>query len=141
QVEALRKRPRNRGVRPVKNQSYRFIRLASVKGFWLLSALLLFCALRVQAGVIVTQNVSPGATNWPGVPMLISVTNPAAQATVAESFNGGGNNTNLSQTFTVSGSSFFLETINLYAGAGTGTGTTNMLLGLYDLDAQLAPNP
>ena len=58
--------------------------------------------LSVRAGVTVTQNVSPGATSWPGSPILATVSNPASQATTGESFNGGtGGNTNISQTFTI----------------------------------------
>src|SRR5262245_13835574 len=51
------------------------------------------------AGVLVNQNVAPGATSWPGTPLLNTVANPSTSS-VVESFNGGvGGNTNLSQTF------------------------------------------
>jgi glucuronoarabinoxylan endo-1,4-beta-xylanase len=94
------------------------------------------------AGVYVSQNLSPGATVWPGTPLISTMANPAGQATVAESFNGGGGNTNLSQTFTIAGTDYTLLTISLYAGTGTGTGSgTNLILRLYDLGSQTAPNP
>jgi Ca2+-binding RTX toxin-like protein len=105
---------------------------------------LYFCALALallatpaKAGVIVTQNTSPGATSWPGVPLISTVTNPAS-ASVGESFNGAGGNTNLSQTFTVVSADCLLQTIDLYAGGGTGS---NLTLNLYDLGPQTAPNP
>ncbi len=93
-------------------------------------------------GVIVTQNVSPGATSWPGTPMVSTLSNPSS-ASVGESFNGGtGGNTNLSQTFTVAGGNFTLQTISIYAGGGSGTGAgTNLVLKLFDLGTQTAPNP
>jgi len=94
-----------------------------------------------RAGVVVNQNVSPGATSWPGSPTISTMANPSATATVIESFNDGGGNTNLSQTFTVT-SGCTLQTIDIYAGTGSGTGTgTNLGLKLYDLGIQTAPNP
>jgi glucuronoarabinoxylan endo-1,4-beta-xylanase len=104
---------------------------------------LLLPAWHCGAGVTVIENVSPGATNWPGSPLLSTLSNPASQATVGESFNGGTGNTNLSQTFTISGTTnYTLQTIDLYAGTGSGTGAgTNVVLRLYDLGAQTAPNP
>jgi uncharacterized repeat protein (TIGR03803 family) len=92
------------------------------------------------AGVVVNQNVSPGATSWPGSPIVTTVANPSS-ASVVESFNGGGGNTNLSQTFTVMSDSV-LQSISIYAGGGSGTGAgTNVTLRLYDLGSQTAPNP
>lgn len=94
-----------------------------------------------QAGVIVTENVSPGATSWPGSPVISTVANPSASS-VIESFNGGGSNTNLSQTFTIATGDCTLQTVSLYAGTGSGTGAgTNLVLKLYDLGTQTAPNP
>lgn len=94
-----------------------------------------------KAGVTVTQNISPGATNWPGVPLISTVTNPASTS-VGESFNGADGNTNLSETFTVVSTNWLLQTIDLYAGGGTGTGAgSNLTLNLYDLGPQTAPNP
>ena len=103
---------------------------------------LLMWAMAAHAGVNVITNTAPGATSWPGNPVLSTVSNPASQATVVESFNGGGGNTNLGQTFTIGGSDLTLQTIDLYAGAGTGTGAgTNIVLHLFDLGSQTAPNP
>src|SRR6185295_14881238 len=97
---------------------------------------------RVQAGVSVTQNVSPGATSWPNAPILVTLTNPAVQGTVGESFNSAGGCTNYGQTFTITTTNYTLQTISLYAGPGSGTGTgTNVILNLYDLGSQTAPNP
>jgi uncharacterized repeat protein (TIGR03803 family) len=103
----------------------------------------LWCMVWVaRADVVVKQNVSPGATNWPGAPIVSTMSNPSGSATVAESFNGGGGNTNISQTFTVVGGSFTLQTISIYAGGGTNTGpAANLGLNLFDLGAQTAPNP
>jgi uncharacterized repeat protein (TIGR03803 family) len=107
----------------------------------ILGAFLLFSTQFCPAGVVVSQNVSPGATSWPGSPSISTMANPSATATVIESFNGGGGNTNLSQTFTVT-SGCVLQTIDIYAGTGSGTGTgTNLVLKLYDLGIQTAPNP
>ena len=106
---------------------------------WALAGM--FC-LPAFAGVIVTQNVSPGATSWPGSPIIATVTNPASQTSVGESFNAVGGCTNYCQTFTIITTNYTLQTISLYAGAGTGTGTgTNVALRLFDLGTQTAPNP
>jgi hypothetical protein len=94
-----------------------------------------------RGGVTVTENVAPGATSWPGSPIISTVVNPSS-ASVIESFNGGGGNTNLSETFTVMAGNFTLQTIDLYAGTGSGTAPgTNLVLRLFDLGAQTAPNP
>jgi glucuronoarabinoxylan endo-1,4-beta-xylanase len=91
-----------------------------------------------HAGLIVTQNVAPGATSWPGSPNIATVSNPAAQATVGETFTSGGGTTNHSETFTVS-SDLTLSGIDIYAGSGTNGIIT---LGLYDLGTGwTAPNP
>jgi glucuronoarabinoxylan endo-1,4-beta-xylanase len=94
------------------------------------------------SGVTVVQNVSPGATSWPGSPIISTVANPSSSS-VIESFNGGtGGNTNLSQTFTMTAANSTLQTIDLYAGQGSGTGSgTNLVLKLFDLGTQTAPNP
>jgi uncharacterized repeat protein (TIGR03803 family) len=94
------------------------------------------------AGVIVTENVSPGATSWPGSPIIQTVSNPAGQVSVGESFNAVGGCTNYCQTFTIGATNYTLQTISLYAGGGTGTGSgTNLTLRLFDLGTQSAPNP
>lgn len=111
---------------------------------WISATLALSLAmLSGHAGVTVTQNVSPGATSWPGSPILSTVSNPSSQATIGESFNGGiGGNTNLSETFTITTTNYTLQTIDLYVGGGSGTGTgTNITLNLFDLGSQTAPNP
>ncbi len=98
--------------------------------------------LSAFAGVMVTQNVSPGATTWPGNPIITTVTNPASQTSVGESFNAVGGCTNYCQTFTIITTNYTLQTISLYAGNGTGTGAgTNITLRLFDLGTQIAPNP
>ncbi len=96
----------------------------------------------VHAGVNVVQNVSPGATSWPGSPIISSVANPASD-TVPEGFNGVGGNTNLSETFTITTTNIVLQTIDIYvSGLGQGTGPgTNVTLNLYDLGSQTAPDP
>jgi uncharacterized repeat protein (TIGR03803 family) len=110
---------------------------------WLLG--ILFCSLAAvtcSAGVVVSQNVSPGATSWPGSPIITSVTNPASQTSVGESFNGVGGCTNYCETFTITTTNYTLQTISIYAGGGTGTGTgTNITLRLFDLGTQTAPSP
>jgi glucuronoarabinoxylan endo-1,4-beta-xylanase len=99
-------------------------------------------ALTAEAAVTVTQNVSPGATSWPGSPLVSTLANPATQATVGESFNGGGGNTNLAETFTITTTNYTLQTIDLYVGGGSGTGAgTNLTLNLFDLGSQTATNP
>lgn len=102
---------------------------------------LVLSAMVCPAGVVVTENVSPGATSWPGSPLISTLANPSTTS-VIESFNGGGGNTNLSETFTITAANYTLQTISLYAGAGSGTGPgTNLVLKLYDLGSQTAPNP
>lgn len=97
--------------------------------------------LQCFASVNVVENVSPGATSWPGDSVINTMANPSATATVPESFNGGDGNTNLSQTFTVTAGGV-LQAIDIYAGTGLGTGVgTNLILNLYDLGVQTAPNP
>ncbi len=89
------------------------------------------------SGMTVTQNAAPGATSWPGSPIIGAVANPAGSATVAESF---GASQNYGQTFTVPAASYLLDRISLYVGNGSGTGGA-VTLGLYDLGTQTAPNP
>jgi glucuronoarabinoxylan endo-1,4-beta-xylanase len=106
--------------------------------------LLLLCAAgpASRAGVVVTQNISPGATSWPGSPIVSTMANPAGSATVGENFAGGGGNTNISQTFTITTTNYLLQTIDLYVGGGSGTASgTNLVLNLYDLGPQTGPNP
>lgn len=105
-------------------------------------ALVLSAGAAAFAGVTVKQNVSPGATSWPGAPIITTLANPSG-ASVVESFNGGtGGNTNLSQTFTITATNYTLQSISIYAGTGSGTGSgTNLTLKLYDLGSQAAPNP
>ena len=99
-------------------------------------------AMPCFAGVVVSENVSPGATGWPGSPIVQTVTNPAGQVAVGESFNAVGGCTNYCQTFTIGTTNYTLQTISLYAGGGTGTGAgTNLTLRLFDLGTQTAPNP
>ena len=94
------------------------------------------------AGVVVTQNISPGATSWPGSSIIQSVTNPAVQTSVGESFTAVGGCTNYCETFTITAASYTLQSISIYAGGGTGTGAgTNLTLRLFDLGSQTAPNP
>jgi uncharacterized repeat protein (TIGR03803 family) len=116
------------------------IRQKSVR--FVTGSLLLFTAMSCIAGVTVLENVSPGATSWPGSPIIESVTNPAVQLTVGESFNGVGGCTNYAETFTVTTTNYTLQTVDIFAGGGTGTGNgTNVLLRLFDLGSQTAPNP
>jgi len=108
---------------------------------FLAGACLLLPALG-QAGVVVTENAFPGATGWLGSPIIQTVTNPASQVAVGESFNAVGGCTNYCQTFTITLTNYTLQTVSLYAGGGTGTGMgTNITLRLFDLGTQTAPNP
>ncbi len=102
----------------------------------LLLAALAVATLPGQAGVTVTQNVSPGATSWPGSPIITTLSNPSSQATVQESFNSA--NTSIGQTFKVITTNYTLQTIDIYAGGGSGGTIT---LNLYDLGSQSVPNP
>jgi uncharacterized repeat protein (TIGR03803 family) len=112
---------------------------------WILlvvNGLLLAGAMPCLAGVVVSENIAPGATSWPGSPLIQTVTNPAGQVAVGESFNAVGGCTNYCQTFTMGPTNYTLQTISLYAGGGTGTGAgTNLTLRLFDLGPQTAPNP
>jgi glucuronoarabinoxylan endo-1,4-beta-xylanase len=96
-----------------------------------------------HAGVTVAQNVSVGATIWPGSPIISTVSDPSSQATVSEEFGGPSTaNTNLSETFTITTTNYTLQTIDIYAGGGTGTSpSATLTLNLYDLGTQTAPNP
>ena len=108
----------------------------------LMGASVVLVAMSCPAGVTVTQNVAPGATSWPGSPIIQTVTNPAVQVAVGESFNAVGGCTNYTQTFTITTTNYTLQTISIYAGGGTGTGVgTNVTLRLFDLGNQTAPNP
>ncbi len=117
----------------------------------LLAAIFAGLSLHSHAGVVVVQNVSPGATAWPGSPILNTMANPSS-ATVTQCFTNGmttnglgqaiRGNTNLAQTFTITGMNYTLQQISLYAGGGTGTGTgTNVSLRLHDLGFQTGPEP
>ncbi len=80
------------------------------------------------------QNTAPGATVWPGAPVIATMNNPSS-ASAGESFNGGGGNTNLSQTFTLA-SNITLRAVCIYVGTGGGSGTgpgVPLALSLYDL--------
>jgi glucuronoarabinoxylan endo-1,4-beta-xylanase len=121
------------------NKAEMKIKKSSVVFAFLLVSLVV--QLSSLAGVVVSQNVSPGATSWPGSPLIQSVTNPAVQTVVAESFNANGA-TNYCETFTVTTTNYMLQAISIYAGGGTGTGMgTNVTLHLFDLGSQTAPNP
>jgi glucuronoarabinoxylan endo-1,4-beta-xylanase len=112
--------------------------------FTLLAIIVLILAgARAFAGVTATQNVGTGATSWPATPIVSTMSNPSAQATVGESFAGGGGATSYGQTFTIpTGADYKLQTIYLYVGGGTGTtGAATITLNLYYLGARLAPNP
>ena len=104
---------------------------------------LIMAGTSVFAGVTVTQNVGLGATSWPATPIVSTVGNPSAQATVGENFTGGGGATSYGQTFTVPpGNDYKLQTIYLYAGGGAGTtATATITLNLYYLGGRIAPNP
>jgi O-glycosyl hydrolase len=107
----------------------------------LLPALLLALpAFSALGGVVVTQNEGTGATSWPGTPLVATVSNPAAQLTVGESFGGA---TSYTQTFTIPATSnYTLQTIYLYVGGGTGTTpTSTVTLNLFDLGGRVAPFP
>ena len=78
-------------------------------------------AMPCLAGVVVSENIAPGATSWPGGPLVQTVINPAAQVAVGESFNAVGGCTNYGQTFTMGPTNGTLQTISLYAGGGTGS--------------------
>ncbi len=94
------------------------------------------------AGVVVNENVAANATNWPGSPLIYTMTNPAVQSTVGEGFNSAGGCTNYAETFTITTGTCSLQTISLYAGQGDGTGTGGpLMLRLFDLGTQTAPNP
>src|SRR5215813_10001784 len=115
-----------------------------VRCWLLLSAVLIFSgtALSVRAGVTVVQNVGSGATSWPGVPIIRTMLNPSS-ATVLQTFtNSGSGFTTIGQTFTVTSTNYFLQSIEIYAGGGIGTGAgVSLTLNLFDLGYQAAPNP
>lgn len=92
------------------------------------------------ASVTVTQNAGPGATGWPGTPLIQTVSNPSAQSIVGESFQAA---TSIAETFTVAGpDNYSLQTVDLYIGGGSGTSSSaTVTLNLYDLGGRIAPNP
>ncbi len=96
-------------------------------------------AVSAMAGVNVVQNGGPGATNWPGSPIISTIADPSS-STVGESFNSP--NTSIGQTFTITTTNYTLTSIEIYAQGGSGTGAgTNITLNLFDLGSQTAPNP
>lgn len=107
----------------------------------LIGSVLAWLGSSAHAGITVQQNLGPGATSWPGSPLISTTSTPNSQSTVGESFSGA--TTSLGQTFTVpAGSNYTLETVYLYAGSGTGTsGPAPVTVNLYDLGAVTAPNP
>jgi hypothetical protein len=46
--------------------------------------LLTFAAASGLAGVVVTQNILPGAASWPGSPIIETAANPAGQTSVCQ---------------------------------------------------------
>jgi glucuronoarabinoxylan endo-1,4-beta-xylanase len=112
---------------------------------WLVLLLALTCSamvLSLKAGVAVIQNVAPGATSWPGSPIISTMLNPSS-ATAAQTFtNSGSGFTTIGQTFTVTSTNYLLQSIEIYAGGGIGTGAgVSLTLNLFDLGYQAAPNP
>src|SRR5262245_58912956 len=107
----------------------------------LIAVVVVGLALRGFAGVVVVQGGGPGATSWPGTPIISTMANPSG-ATVSVTFTNGAGITRMGQTFTITATNYLLDKINLYAGGGTGTGTgTNLVLRLHDLGFQTAPEP
>jgi glucuronoarabinoxylan endo-1,4-beta-xylanase len=106
---------------------------ALVRAFFFVFWMLL---LPVHAGVIVVQGVSPGAISWPGSPLISTMANPSS-ATSAQTFKTG--RTTLGQTFSIAGTNYILQQIDIYAGGGTGT--VSLSLRLFDLGFQTAPDP
>jgi glucuronoarabinoxylan endo-1,4-beta-xylanase len=98
--------------------------------------------MSANAGVTVVQNVAPGATSWPGSPIISTMANPSS-ATAAQTFTNSGNGfTTMGQTFTITSTNYILQSIEIYAGGGVGTGAgVSLLLNLFDLGYQSAPNP
>jgi len=95
-----------------------------------------------RADVTVTQGTGPGATSWPGTPLIATVSNPSAQSTIPESYSGA-STTSYTQTFTVpTGSNFTLQSIGLYAGGGSGTAPSRQVsIHLFDLGGRVPPAP
>jgi glucuronoarabinoxylan endo-1,4-beta-xylanase len=111
-------------------------------GTWILALISLGSVMSSNAGVTVIQNVAPGATSWPGSPFIRTMLNPSS-ATVGQTFtNSGSGFTTIGQTFTVTSTNYILQSIDIYAGGGLGTGSgANVTLNLFDLGYQVAPNP
>jgi len=106
----------------------------------LFALLVVSAAAPAFAGVTVTQNTGPSAPSWPDTPIVQTVSSPSSQLPVGESFAAA---TSIAETFTVSGpNNYSLQTVYLYVGGGTGTSATaTIILNLYDLGGQIAPNP
>jgi hypothetical protein len=110
------------------------------------AALLLVVAMPINpvtAAVMVVQNTAPGAASWLGAPVVRTFASPPS-ASIGESFNSGGGNTNFSQTFAVP-TNITVPAIAIYVGSGGGSGTgpgLPLTLNLYDLGVQPTnPNP
>lgn len=88
------------------------------------------------------QNIGPGATSWTPSPIISTIANPSS-ASAAQTFtNSGAGFTTLAQSFRITTTNYLLQTIDIYAGGGFGTGpVTNLTLNLFDLGYQVAPNP
>jgi len=90
--------------------------------------------------VFIQQNVCYDPTNWPGNPIICTVTNPYYYATETTSFNYRGS-TNLAQTFTPK-IDFRLQRVAFYGGDGFGVDMTNVLaIALFDLGKLEAGEP
>lgn len=90
--------------------------------------------------VYIQQNVCYDPTNWPGNPVICTVTNPYYHATETTSFNYRGS-TNLAQTFTPE-IDFRLQRVAFYGGDGFGVDITNVLaIALFDLGKLEAGEP
>jgi glucuronoarabinoxylan endo-1,4-beta-xylanase len=107
-----------------------------------LALICLEMVLPLKAGVTVIQNVAPGATSWPGSPIIRTMLNPSS-TTAAQTFtNSGSGFTTIGQTFTITSTNYILQSIEIYAGGGLGTGPgVNLTLNLFDLGYQAAPSP
>ena len=107
---------------------------------FLLAGILAWLGTAARAGITVRQNLGSGAASWPGASIISTTSAPNTQSAVGESFS---TTTAIAQTFTLpAGSNYTLQTIDLYAGGGTGTSTSApVTVNLYDLGAVAAPNP
>jgi hypothetical protein len=112
-----------------------------VPAFWrsvlVVASMALLSGAQAFAGITVVAGTGPGATSWPGTPILSTLGNPSTNT--GSNVNFGTTNTSMGQSFLIpAGASYTLTSIYVF---GTTAGSSPINVSLYDLGTIAAPGP